>query len=217
MRSKVTFIFAYTASLFWLGLPVFTQPEHAEIFRGRVEIATTAAGNVQIALAESSGEEISDGIADHLFILQRDDDGLRLWRSLDNATVVFVRNRMTVSGEDFELRLAVASKQKENPNTFPVVFGYGLSHYFGGLESPIEFLAADPYVVEKVPLKIIPDGGGFCDAGGVGATECTIAGCAQDPNGCDITCSDGYYACCDCTENGAECTCEKCCGGPGPW
>lgn len=43
-----------------------------------------------------------------------------------------------------------------------------------------------------------------CNAGGEGATSCSAG-----ENGCSVTCTSGYYACCNGAGSQSSCTCTK--------
>jgi len=189
------------------------KTDRAEVFTGRVEISTTDTGRVQLALDGSRGPGEPDGLADHLFILQREAGAEGMSCSLESARVLFAADRLRITAPDFELWLVVGSEaeQENQPSRGGrTVFGYGLSHHFGGFDSPIESLAARDYfeaVEAEFSQKFLPDGGGgvFCDAGGVGATDCSVGGCSGLPSECSVSCSGGRHACCNCTK--ATCKC----------
>lgn len=47
-----------------------------------------------------------------------------------------------------------------------------------------------------------------CTSGGYGATHCAVSsGVGPITNGCEVTCADGYYACCD--DGRTICRCIK--------
>lgn len=50
-------------------------------------------------------------------------------------------------------------------------------------------------------------GGPSCQAGGPGATSCSITCPGQAPNSCQVTCAKAYQACCGCGSQGASCGC----------
>lgn len=56
-----------------------------------------------------------------------------------------------------------------------------------------------------------------CDAGGPGSTSCAVYGCAGEPSGCSVSCSDSGYACCSCATlfSSTSCTCVGGGGGGG--
>ncbi len=192
-------------------LPAPAETDHAEVFTGRVEISTTAAGNIQVAVDDSRGTGEPDGRADHLFILQREGRGEVVSHSLESARIVFATGRLRVTAPDFELWLVLGSEadqEDSSPRGGLTVVGDGLSHHAGAFDAPVGSLAARDYfaaVEAEFPQKFLPDGSGLCDAGGTGAISCSVGGCGDEPHECSALCSGSKYACCNCTK--ATCKC----------
>lgn len=52
------------------------------------------------------------------------------------------------------------------------------------------------------------DAGRDCDAGGPGASSCSVQGCPGQPSGCSLgSCSTNRWPCCRCGSQGAQCYC----------
>lgn len=60
---------------------------------------------------------------------------------------------------------------------------------------------------QLVGTAMLPEDCLKCDAGGVGSTQCSIAGCNGTPSGCSTACGGGTWACCQCKVFGARCFC----------
>jgi len=103
-------------------------------------------------------------------------------------------------------------------NTSTHFFGYGLSKRNGtySLISPLP-AEGDIFDVVTRPTTSAIGGGGTpkkitCHSGGPGSTSCSAeSGSLGGGGSCSVTCSSGYYACCDDTKN--ECKCVKSVGG----
>lgn len=103
-------------------------------------------------------------------------------------------------------------------NTSTHFFGYGLSKRKGtyNLSTPLP-PSGDIFDVVIRPMTSAMAGGApkkiTCHSGGVGSTSCSAeSGSLGGGGSCSVTCSAGYYACCDDTKN--ECKCIKS-GGTG--
>lgn len=83
-----------------LMTPTLGFAEHADVFRGQVAMDTNPQGEIVVALDITSGESGSDGIADHLFILQQDLPFKFPTAALASAEVVFKDRQLVVRSLD---------------------------------------------------------------------------------------------------------------------
>jgi hypothetical protein len=98
-----------------------------------------------------------------------------------------------------------------------VVNGYGLIHLSAFEDSALAILQV--YLTDQPHPSAFsgggsqakcPDGGGgvFCDAGGCSAASCSVTGCPPYPTGCEVTCTPGNFACCQCSLLGGTAHCD---------
>lgn len=87
-----------------------------------------------------------------------------------------------------------------------IIYGIGLAHFEGDFpisaskNGGLAFDMADICNAAPASLSLHADG---CSSGGVGSTSCSVGGCIPNDASCSVTCSDGYYACCNC--GGCKC------------
>ncbi len=193
------------------------RSESAQAIRGAVAMVTLPNGNLQLAVDLFDEHGIADGLADHLFILERDQPAGVPDLFLPSAMVVYTDRKLTLKLAEQEIlwRLpeaesAVAVDQKTRQRT--ILFGTAYSHFHGGdFGMAAEVLAAQDYRGGQIEPSIIPDGGGGaqCDSGGIGAIACEVGGCNGSPSSCGIIClSSSRYACCKCGSGGGRAYCD---------
>jgi hypothetical protein len=128
------------------------------------------------------------------------------------AVVQFESGYVRVIAEDQALELFVDGARITPWNPLGIRVwrqgGYGLSHSVGesgiaitrpgrALDITADFCdassACDPGDTDSGGSSSGGSGGTLCDAGGPGATECSVS---RNGSSCTATCSTGYYACC---------------------
>lgn len=196
--------------------PVFARDESARSFRGTVEMVTLPSGNVQLALDERTESGSVDGLADHLFILEREVRAVPTHLSLADATVTYTSGKLTLrydAGKELRWRLSDGDSIDQLASDRPLLYGTGLSYHRGDFDKSAADLATASFYDsgEGDVLHIPPDGGGnvYCDAGGAGATKCSILCTTGTRRQCEVECSSNKYACCNCFSSGANCKCHK--------
>lgn len=109
-----------------------------------------------------------------------------------------------VPGNRFALAVSPEHDVKAPPER--IIYGIGLAHFEGDFpisaskNSSLAFdMAAICNATPASPSLHADD----CSSGGVGATSCSVGGCNPVGASCNVTCSDGYYACCHC--GGCKC------------
>jgi len=211
----VSLVFLATLSL---ALPSFAIAENAQVFKGRIEISTLNNGDLQIVVDELPTKGQSDGLADHVFILQRQDPIDSLTLSLAEARVIFAERRLTISTADQDLLFTIDDSDSDSSAPVKgfkersVFVGVGLSHHFGGFKETVDELVERGFRSESSgdSMLIVPDGGSSfgCQAGGVGANSCSIQGCSGAPSSCSVSCNSPHFACCKCSHSEASCECK---------
>ena len=213
-----TVVFAFVPSMLLGG-------EHAVSYSGHVEVVTLANGDIQVAVDEYTPTKVSDGFADHLFILQEPEktaQGPRL--TYYDAMVSHASGKLSIRHEGklemvWRLSSSVERPLLEGKLRGPLLFfGAGISRHTSEFDQSAESLATEPFFKDDPGIqKIIPDGGGgiHCDAGGIGAISCSKT-CGGTGDSCSIECSNGKYACCNCTAGNSTCRCWAEPSGSGP-
>lgn len=209
----ITFVALLLISGF--GAPVFGEAGIS--YRGAAELLTLDNGDVQLALDRFDENGISDGTADHLFILQKPEIADRIDLSLPEATISYAPGKLTLRAppnRKIFWRLSSSVERtslKRLPSNTQVIFGAGISHHSGDFEKTPWELVTTAFITDDETLKITPDGGGgvFCDSGGIGANSCSNT-CGSTGHSCTADCDPGYYACCNCSATGvATCSCKR--------
>lgn len=212
MKAQVTII------CFALGLfPLRAQGPDAldvEGIRGRIQVLT---------VADRSGSFIQVDPADQrhpvVLVLQYGDKGKFLPDWTGNGTLYLSKGLVAVVGEDGTKRMAKfpnlpvpASLGKLSLESFEIV---GVARY--GQSSPLSekqlanlraFGACSPNSgVPEERQAATPQnlpapgcGGAYCTSGGEGSTSCSAGA-----GGCSVTCSTGWYACCNANTNNCRC------------
>jgi hypothetical protein len=190
--------------------PVAPTHQHAEVFRGRVVIETSAAGDIVVGVDVVAGRRAAgDGMAEHLFVLQRD-EMLAITEDYPRAQIVVrdgsleVRPPAPAAGYLFALsdveRSVVPGTER--------IEGFGLSHMRGRF--PLASSLRDATPLSRVTAQFeqeYKDGGSgapTCQAGGTNALSCSLS---CESGSCSVTCASGSYACCRCTGHTAYCSC----------
>ncbi len=202
--------------LFGASPAALALSEAGVTFRGAVEMVLLPNGNLQLALDEFDESGSSDGIADHLFILQEVQSAKLSELSAADASVSFTPGKLMLRFSPRHLlfwRLVPDTQETEalQQHGAEVLFGVGISHHHGHLDAPAAELAGvDFYSRGDTPL-IIPDGGGgvYCQSGGIGATECSQTCFGAGSGSCSAKCSVSNYACCNCDHGNASCRCHR--------
>lgn len=184
---------------------------HAEVITGRVVIETAASGDVLIAIDVRNRVASGDGMAEHVFILQRQ-DMLLVEEDYPRAQVVFRDSSLEVRPPEPQAGylFTLADVHDDVAPGVERVEGFGLSRTRGRF--PIASSRGDSSPLSRISAHFeeqFKDGGGgsggaSCQAGGQGATSCSLT-CDSGP--CSVSCSSGYYACCRCSGLQAYCTC----------
>ena len=210
----VLFVFALGASEGRLC----AEDDAAEVFRGKTSVTAFAApdGSHEISVSihkpahtSQSDMRISGPVIQTVMI-----QTLESWSHpdlfLDSAVVIVKRDSVAVVAEGenlaFEFRLADSASpparagdrvSKENVTR---IEAFGIARYY---EKADASKSADF-------TKILPTcslGITGCEAGGPGASRCSISGCDGAVAGCTASCRENYSACCACWNERACCKC----------
>jgi hypothetical protein len=159
-----------------------------------------------------------DGFADHVFVLQTQSgtDTSALHRDFKNAQVLFTRSSVVVTDAYSATTLEFYVGRNRVVGSTPTieVEGTGLSHRqqpltanandVGRRSLRAQTTACPPTCPTPEPDPGSGGGGSSCKSGGPGSSSCSVT-CPGA--GCEVTCAEGYYACCNCYVGG--CSCKK--------
>ena len=214
MKAKLLLV----CCVLWM-MPLGAQRAEApdvEGFRGHIQVLT---------VADRTGTLIQVQPADRreqvVLVLQYPDKGRFLPDWKGNGTLYLSKGLVAVVGEDGTKRMAKfpnlpipASLGKLSLDNFEVV---GIARYgessplsekqlanlrlFGSCGSKSDAPEARQSATPQNPPA--PGcGGNYCTSGGEGSTSCSAGG-----GGCSVTCTTGWYACCN--ANNSHCRCCK--------
>jgi hypothetical protein len=152
----------------------------------------------------------ADGLVDQWFVLQTLLPAAETRIHLRDADVVYKKDFVRVTSHQdkkvYELALEGADTSPAPNARFDVVRteGFGLAHNTD--DTTIRLSWDDCAGCESLTQdwgELGDDSGaGSCDAGGIGASSCSLSG------GCSVTCTSGHYACCRTLANGkTSCSC----------
>lgn len=185
--------------------------ENAAYVRGEIQVSTLDTGEILVGLDEYP----ADGIADRLFALQQEAPYETVERIFFDASLRVRDDQLAVFSkeEDWALLLLLSGsipRKISGVSDMRIVEGFGLSSTWD-LDVPVD-VAISQWQLERIPLKPRPSEGldfhDSCDAGGSGATTCSVTACEGAPSGCSISCSASKYACCWCQAHPAKAQCE---------
>lgn len=186
--------------------------QHAEVLRGRVVIETSVSGDILVGLDVVSGRRgTSDGTAEHLFVLQRE-DVLSIFEDYPRAQVIVRDGSLEVRppAPDAGYLFALSEVEQSVVPGTERIDGFGLSHMRGRF--PIASSVRDSTPLSRITAQFeqeYKDGSGSgsgssCQAGGRNSSSCSLS---CDSGSCSVTCNSGSYACCRCSGLSAHCSC----------
>lgn len=231
MKKSAIFLLPALAILGWVSADGVVQAAHSredgaappprEVLSGSVVVQRDArSGDVVVAV--DGGEKAADGVADRVFVLQRDaapaGDAAR---SFASARVLYENGNVLVAPADGSPALGLFLRGQERLSAGAAEFlagaplaerwsGDGMARRRGevrmepgGLTSAAmeRVLNSCGSGAAKSPLGAAARPSVNCPGGG--STDCTNSTC-------QILCIPGYTACCDCTDpNNCKCRCVR--------
>lgn len=228
----------FAAAALTVMLTIAAPTLAGEVVAPSGEAGIAFAGNEVIVAVDASNEgRESDGLVDHVFRFSRSERGdksktptARL-RRLAGVTVEFFGDAMVLTAPESEYALELVMKGSPiGPRQYPERWrveryadGYGLAHladlsgsmrlWRGGTKRDDSLRRrSDDWADDEQDWSGLGGGGvggrPGCQAGGRGATSCTIT-CGMNPvlQTATITCGGASYACCWCDYQRAYATC----------
>jgi hypothetical protein len=179
--------------------------------RGAALIRRVTAHEIAIAVDvdDMNANTSGDGVVDHVFRFWSDAPFAPLALNLPSADIEYRGNELVIIAADRDLMLSfiVAPAVPQSPDahaapaTRATYVGFGLNHQMGRNAQRVARIQygrggmiADGDIQYPTPPDPTSTGGTSCDAGGRGATSCSIS---DSTGSCSITCSAGTYACCN--------------------
>jgi hypothetical protein len=155
-----------------------------------------------------------DGFVDQWFVLQTLAPVPETRVSLKVADVLFREGLLRVTSKTdqttYELAVSGAGSgaQVEPGSKIVRTEGYGLSRNVG--ETTLSISPKDKGTCDTCESltqdwgELGGGGGGSCESGGLGATNCSLS---SGTKSCSVTCDSHSYACCSTTPTGVSCRC----------
>jgi hypothetical protein len=195
---------------------VASPPNHVESFSGEVLIDTK--GSAVVILLDTNREG-RDGVVDQWFTLWSADPPA-ISEHLTNGQISFSGGFLRVVSPEQRVIYEFAVAGYGRPANIPAGFramrveGHGLTHNSGETTVRIPSIRRGSITTfDCVGCDIVypcdgcTEAGGSsptCDSGGQGATSCSVSSGSRS---CTITCSAGYYSCCNTTATSVSCKC----------
>ena len=188
-----------------VSIPARSPADYA-ILQGRVAIITRSAQTVVIGV-DTDGDSLVD---DLFWFLSTTAPALHVYA--DKAAVEYRGDELVIisadTGEMYAFSVGaphVAQRGVPANGASASYAGYGLNHRMGADVNRISFPArrsgrvktlddCDFYCIEYQDYGSGGSGSGSCDNGGLGSTSCSVT---VNANSCSVTCTTGYYACCN--------------------
>jgi hypothetical protein len=194
-----------TSLLLLAGAEAAPDPSDPRIAtRGEVVLQSVGADEIMVVV-DSSVNRAVDGWADYLFVYKAKGLGASAPRHFPDATVEYEPGllRITVEGRNQRGKASWEWSTK-TPGSRSLAAYWDLGAVGMADTQRLRALADDENPATRItaPTPNDPDPG--CDAGGKGATACSVGGCFGEPSSCSIS---GQNACCYCRANrgGAKC------------
>lgn len=180
------------------------EHQQGELLKGRVVISPLPERRIAILVQDAT---INESI---IYVLQMSSDQAIELKKLQEAQVLFLRNSLFIHSistpEDIMVSIddmnPIAAKGLTPTKKF---IGYGLSRIATNKIADIKRLNnAEIYnlLVKKTDCTCEcyrPGGTTNCGSGGTGSTSCSKKSGSEY---CSVSCSTGYYACCNCVTSG---------------
>lgn len=220
-RFKFCLSVAVTFSFFLMGYVISLpaqQMDFAEVHHGNVRIYHGPNGSVFIYIHSQGRYGNPNSSTPIVYLFQTNSYSKHnLPATIDNVEIVAKERSLRINPGNSGTNSMLLSLSNEFPedDNLEVIYGYGFARYYGITQSPAELACnvfpEDCYTTKDKPpiLDDWGDGGAAsCQSGGTGSSACSID-CGS--LGCSTSCNTGYYACCNCFDNGPSC---KCFSGP---
>jgi hypothetical protein len=180
--------------------------DEALVMRGVISTSLLDEGRAVVVTLDRHGpSELPDGKVDEGFLLQLDPGGPNPQIPSGYGEITVKSASLAITGANGRAAtFIVPGRGSAQASSAPTVTRLvGLARYpeLGRVSHP-EFVAQFSGLYASGSLRA-PDCEP-CSAGGIGSTQCSI-GCFAGE--CSVTCVEGYYACCKCSDILPRCRC----------
>lgn len=194
------------------------QPEHVASYFGDVLVRSDGVRIFVIVDTTLDRSAPSDGLVDQWFILETAEPVVpAVDAHLPGALLVHSADTLRVSSPDQRFELVLSNDARKAPADGVLttrVVGIGLSRNVAESTNIriAEHARAGRIATTCEACDVLnPDPGvggsaASCSSGGDGATQCSAS---YGSNSCSISCTTGYYACCNALPGSASCRCVK--------